>query len=110
MFRRKAQPLVLKVFLSSRDLYMGKTLKILLNKRVDCPQCTAGYESHEVHVPAGTRSGEDLVIQDGYNEYQNAEASDLVLKIIEVPTPGFERNGLNLVYWMAVTLREVGRS
>ena len=97
----------MKLLLTSKELYTGTTLNFILNKRVECPQCQAGYESQSLEVPAGTRNGEDLVIEDGFNEYQNAEPSDLVFKVQEIPVPGFERNGLALIYRLTISLKEV---
>ena len=103
----KGQPLVIKLLLTSRDLYAGLTLEFIINKRVDCPQCTGGYEAHALQIPAGTRNGEEITVAEGFNEYQNAEPSDLVFKVQEIPTPGFERNGLNLIYRMNISLKDV---
>lgn len=83
-------------------------LNFIVNKRVECERnCQSGYESYTLDIPAGTRGGEELTVQDGFNEYQNAEPSDIVFKIVEINTPGFERNGLNLIYRMTITLKEV---
>ena len=106
--KRKGQPLVLKLLLTSKELYTGTKLQFIVNKRVDCPQCQSGYESQVLDIPAGTRNGEELVIEDGFNEYQNADPSDLVFKVHEMPVPGFERNGLTLIYRMTISLKEVG--
>jgi DnaJ-class molecular chaperone len=105
--RRKGPSLVVKLFLSLKDLYTGKKFQMIVNKRVDCPRCTGGYEKHWVDIPAGTRAGEELTIEEGFNEYQNAEAADIVFKVYEVRSRHFERNGLNLQYYLRITLKEV---
>lgn len=105
--RRKGQPLVLKLRVSSKELYTGTKINVVLNKRVDCPNCQSGYETHILDIPSGTRNGEEIMISEGFNEYQNADASDLAFRIIEIPTPGFERNGLNLLFRMRISLKEV---
>jgi DnaJ-class molecular chaperone len=107
--KRKAQPLVLKLPVSAKQLYTGAKLRFIVNKRVECDErgCTSGYESYEVDVQPGTRAGEEIVIEEGYNEYTNADPSDIVFKVVEIPSPGFERNGLNLIYRMTISLKEV---
>lgn len=107
--RRKAQPLVIKLPVSAKQLYTGAKLRFIVNKRVECDErsCTSGYESYEVEIQPGTRNGEEILIEDGFNEYTNADASDIVFRVMEIPSPGFERNGLNLIYRMSISLKEV---
>lgn len=89
-----------------RDLYTGIKINYIINKRVDCPQCKSGYESQVLDIKPGTRNGEELTIEDGFNEYQNAEPSDLVFRVHELPVAGFERNGLTLNYRLTISLKE----
>jgi len=107
MFRRKGQPLVLRLVVTAQELYTGAKVTVIVNKRVDCPNCQSGYETHLLDIQSGMRNGEELVVNEGFNEYQNAEASDLVFRLVEIPSPGFERNGLNLVYRLRISLKEV---
>lgn len=107
MFRRKGQPLVLRLVVTAKELYTGTKITVIVNKRVDCPNCQSGYETHILDILSGMRNGEEITVSEGFNEYQNAEASDLVFRIVEIPTPGFERNGLNLIYRLRISLKEV---
>lgn len=107
MFHRKGQPLVLRLVVTAQELYTGARVTVIVNKRVDCPNCQSGYETHVLDIQSGMRNGEELVVNEGFNEYQNADASDLVFRIVEIPTPGFERNGLNLIYRLRISLKEV---
>ena len=60
-------------------------------------------ESIEVHIPTGVDSGDFLRVRGKGNYYTNSGYGDLIIKVNMVKSDGFEKMGMDLIYFAKVS-------
>lgn len=99
----------------------GKSLKIIIR----CPHCGGqgetitkhchvchgkkleeSYEKNTLYIERGTVPGEEILVEEGYDEHLDGETADIRFVVSAIPDRVFKMEGHNLKAYIDLTLEE----